>query len=228
MAPWPRRFIAVALMLMLTMAAPLRAVAADLETWRSEFPKTDFARSAIDLGEIVTDGPRRDSIPAIDAHRFVAAADARELGPFEPVISIAIDGDARAYPLRILLWHEIVNDVVGGIPVLISYCPLCNSGVVFDRGLDGAVLAFANTGRIRHFDMVMYDRQSESWWQQFLGQAIVGAMTGKRLGALPARLESLARFRARAPRQGAGARRPEGQGAGARRPEGPPLRPDAV
>ncbi len=83
------------------------------------------------------------------------------------MISIDLNGDAGAYPLRILLWHEIVNDVVDGVPVLVSYCPLCNSGVVFDRRIEGKTLSFGNTGRIRYFDMLMYDHQTESWWQQF-------------------------------------------------------------
>lgn len=85
------------------------------------------------------------------------------------------------------------------MPVLISYCPLCNSGVVYDRRVDGAVLTFGNTGRLRHFDMVMYDHETESWWQQFSGKALMGARTGQRLIPLPARLESVARFRERLP-----------------------------
>jgi hypothetical protein len=169
------------------------------EEWRGEFPNTDFSKTIIDLDEIVTDGPTRDSIPPIHDPQFVAAADADTLGPLEPVISVVIDGDARAYPLRILLWHEIVNDVVGGVPILVSYCPLCNSGIVFDRRLDGELLVFGNTGRIRHYDMVMYDHNTESWWQQFLGEAVIGALSGKRLDMISARLESLQRFRERAP-----------------------------
>ncbi|MDA0369614.1 MAG: DUF3179 domain-containing protein [Proteobacteria bacterium] len=166
--------------------------------FRAEFPQTDFSKMSIDFDEIVTDGPRRDDIPPIHEPKFVAVAEA-DIGPQEPVIGIVINGDARAYPLRILLWHEIVNDVVGGVPVLVSYCPLCNSGVVFDRRLDGRVLKFGNTGRIRYFDMVMYDIETQSWWQQFLGEAIVGNLTGARLNPLPARLESVAAFRERAP-----------------------------
>ncbi len=173
---------------------------ADVDIWAREFPATDFAITAIDLDEIITDGPRRDTIPPIHQPRFVAAGDAPpDMGALEPVISLEINGDARAYPLRILLWHEIVNDVVGGVPVLVSYCPLCNSGVVYDRRLGDTVLSFGNTGRIRHFDMVMYDHQSESWWQQFVGEAIVGQQTGALLTAIPSRLESLERFRARHP-----------------------------
>jgi len=92
-----------------------------------------------------------------------------------------------------------VNDEVGGLPVAVTYCPLCNSSVVFDRRVDGRVLDFGTTGKLRKSDMVMYDRQSESWWQQFTGTGIVGGMTGRELKVLPARVESLARFRARYP-----------------------------
>ena len=195
-----RNSLLVALIAVLTVG--LYAVtwaASPIDEWTAEFPRTDFSKSSINFSEIVADGPRRDTIPPIFKPEFVAASEATDVGPMEPVLSIIIEGEARAYPLRILLWHEIVNDVVGGVPILVSYCPLCNSGVIFDRRLDGEVLSFGNTGRIRHFDMVMYDRQSESWWQQFLGEAIIGSYTGARLTALPARLESLERFRERAP-----------------------------
>ncbi len=179
--------------------APLAAAPAELGEWKAEFPNTDFTRASIGLNEIVTDGPRRDTIPPIHHPKFIAVTDATDIGRLEPVVSIAVAGDARAYPLRILLWHEIVNDVVGGVPILVSYCPLCSSAVVFDRRLGDQVLTFGNTGRIRHYDMVMYDHQTESWWQQFLGQAIVGDLTGTSLTPLPARLESVEKFRDREP-----------------------------
>ena len=147
-----------------------------------EFPDTDFSRRTIDLTEIINDGNFRDLISAIDAPRFQPLSAVRVVGNLEPVLSLAINGDARAYPLRILLFHEIVHDVVGGVPVLVSYCPLCNSGVVYRRTLDGRVLEFANTGRLRHHDMVMYDRATESWWQQFTGEAIIGELAGRTLG----------------------------------------------
>ena len=162
--------------------------------WAREFPKTDFTKTAIHFNEIVTDGPKRDQIPPIHKPKFIKAADDREVGREEPVLTLGINGDARAYPIRMLLWHEIVNDEVGGVPVLVSYCPLCNSGVVYDRRLDGELISFGNTGRIRHADMVMYDHQTESWWQQFTGEAIIGKLTGKRMKLIPARLESLGRF----------------------------------
>jgi hypothetical protein len=97
-----------------------------------------------------------------------------------------------------MIWHEIVNDIVGGVPVAVTYCPLCNAAIVFERRLpDGRASQFGTTGKLRRSDLVMYDRATESWWQQFSGEAIVGALAGARLRMLPARLESFAEFRAR-------------------------------
>jgi hypothetical protein len=124
----------------------------------------------------------------------------RDLAPTEPVISVRIGSEARAYPLRIMIWHEIVNDAVAGVPIAVTWCPLCNSAVVFDRRLDGRTLTFGTTGKLRHSDLVMYDRETESWWQQFLGECIVGEMLGQRLSVLAARVESMERFRARFPK----------------------------
>ncbi|MHA1570441.1 MAG: DUF3179 domain-containing (seleno)protein [Alphaproteobacteria bacterium] len=101
--------------------------------------------------------------------------------------------------MQVLLFHEIVNDTVGGVPVVVSYCAFCNSGIVFDRRLGDEVLAFGNTGTYRHFGMMMYDKTTQSWWQQFIGEAVVGDFLGKRLASIPVRLESLAKFRERAP-----------------------------
>ena len=106
---------------------------------------------------------------------------------------VALGGEARAYPLRILIWHQIVNDRIAGIPVAVTYCPLCNAAIVFDRRVDDETLEFGTTGLLRHADMVMYDRLTESWWQQYEGRAIVGSLAGTRLTPLPARLEAMAR-----------------------------------
>jgi hypothetical protein len=171
---------------------------ADPAQWRSEWPDTDFSRHSIAFQEIFSGGPPKDGIPAIDDPAFVPAGEAG-LPDREPVIGLTIGDDSRAYPLRILMWHEIVNDVVGGVPVAVTFCPLCNTGIVFDRRLDGQVLAFGTTGKLRNSDLVMYDRATESWWQQFLGEAIVGELTGKQLDMIPARLESFASFKERAP-----------------------------
>src|SRR6516164_11039114 len=108
------------------------------------------------------------------------------LKPREPVIFFVRGSDARAYPLQILIWHEIVNDIVGALPVAITFCPLCNTAIAFDRRVHGQTLSFGTTGKLRFSDLVMYDRQTESWWQQATGQAIVGALTGVQLMPLPA------------------------------------------
>ncbi len=175
------------------------AATASPARWAGEWPDTDFSKSIVDFDEILSGGPPRDGIPSIDDPRFRAVAATDDLSANEPVIGLEINGDARAYPLRILTWHEIVNDVVGGVPVAVTYCPLCNAAIVFDRRLDGRVLEFGTTGKLRRSDLVMYDRQTESWWQQFSGEAIVGALTGRSLTLLPARLESWERFKARHP-----------------------------
>jgi len=175
------------------------ASAQSIMEWAREFPLTDFTKSEIAFSEIVFDGARRDSIPPIHTPVFRPANAPSDMGDLEPVISVVLDGEARAYPLRLMLWHEIVNDRIGAVPFVVTYCPLCNSGMVFDRRVDGRELSFGNTGRIRHFDMVMYDHQTETWWQQFGGRGLIGELTGSSLKALPARIESLAAFRASAP-----------------------------
>lgn len=187
---------------MLALAAALLAPAsggAAPAAWEAEWPRTDFSRTTVDLAEIRDGGPPKDGIPPIDAPRFVPVADERDLADAEPVIALTIGGESRGYPLRVMTWHEIVNDEVGGVPVAVTYCPLCNAAIVFDRRLGDAVLDFGTTGKLRRSDLVMYDRQTESWWQQFSGEAIVGAYAGRKLAMLPARLESWASFKARAP-----------------------------
>lgn len=170
------------------------------ETWREEWPRTDFSRSAVhDWGDIVSGGPGKDGIPSIDMPRLRRAAQA-PLKVREPVVTVELPGHrARAYPVRYLMWHGVVNDVVGDIPIAVTYCPLCNSGMVFDRRVEGEVLSFGVTGKLRHSDMIIYDRQSQSWWQQATGKGLVGTMAGRDLRALPVWMESWAEFRARRP-----------------------------
>jgi hypothetical protein len=181
---------------LLLLAVP---VMAEVEDWRLEWPRTDFTRHAIDLAEIRSGGPPKDGIPAIDAPRFKPVGEITDLAPTEPVIALTLAGESRAYPLRILTWHEIVNDTVGGLPVAVTYCPLCNAAIAFERRVDGRVLDFGTTGKLRHSDLVMYDRQTESWWQQYSGTAIVGELTGSQLPMLPVRIEAFQRFRQRHP-----------------------------
>lgn len=192
---------AIGLSAILLIASALAAIAADPSAaWRGEWPRTDFSKRTVDLAGILSGGPPRDGIPPIDDPMFQPGQQAAAaLGPEEPVVSVILNDDARAYPLRVLMWHEIVNDTVGGVPVAVTYCPLCNTSIVFDRRVGGRVLDFGTTGKLRHSDLVMYDRQTESWWQQFGGDAIVGTMVGTRLPVLASRLESVEAFRARAP-----------------------------
>ncbi len=188
--------IIIALALLLTNAI---IASASPDSWRQEGWKTDFSKKSINYKEILSGGPPKDGIPSIDNPKFVATANVKDVKDTEPVIGIAINGDARAYPLRILIWHEIVNDTVGDVSVAVTYCPLCNSAIVFERKFEGRLLDFGTTGKLRNSDLVMYDRQTESWWQQFTGEAIAGSYTGKSLKSVPARLESFERFKTRYP-----------------------------
>ena len=157
--------------------------------------ETDFSKHSVPFDEFRSGGPPKDGIPAIDEPRFAPVAEVDFLEDREPVIELALGGDVRAYPLQILVWHEIVNDRVGDVPVAVTFCPLCNTAIVFDRRLDGQTLDFGTTGNLRNSDLVMYDRQTESWWQQFGGEALVGELTGRRLDQLPARIVAWGEFR---------------------------------
>jgi len=148
---------------------------------------TDFSRHSVSYSEIISGGPTKDGIPAIDAPKFISVEEANPwLANVEPVISVQVGEDARAYPIQILIWHEIVNDTVGGLPLTITFCPLCNTAIVFEREVDGRVLDFGTTGRLRYSNLIMYDRQTESWWQQAIGDAIVGELLGTQLMLYPA------------------------------------------
>jgi Protein of unknown function (DUF3179) len=160
---------------------------------------TDFSRHEVPLDEIISGGPGKDGIPAIDDPNFEAVASIGWLEPQEPVIAFGIGDDWRAYPIQILVWHEIVNDTVGEVPVTITFCPLCHTAIAFDRRVGERVLDFGTTGNLRHSDLVMYDRQTESWWQQATGRAIVGELAGTQLEFLPSQLIGWEAFRAAHP-----------------------------
>jgi hypothetical protein len=157
---------------------------------------TDFSERSVPLEDFVGGGPGKDGIPAIDRPRFVALEEGEGfLEDREPVAAVELGGAAKAYPIRIMVWHEIVNDEIAGKPIALTYCPLCNSTVAFDRRLDDRVLDFGTTGNLRNSDLVMYDRQTESWWQQLTAEAVVGELTGKRLEAIPSQILSWAQFK---------------------------------
>ncbi len=157
---------------------------------------TNLEKRSIDLNELIDGGPGKDGIPSIDNPKFVSQEEASQwLQGQEPVISLEVNGEARAYPIQILMWHEIANDELGGVPVSVTFCPLCYSAIVFDRRHDGEVLEFGVSGFLRKSDMIMYDRKTESLWQQFSGEALVGDYTGDLLTILPSQLISFEQFR---------------------------------
>lgn len=162
--------------------------------------QTDFSKRSVPYAEIFSGGVPRDGIPPLDNPNFttVAAAD-QWLEAQEPVIAFELNGAAKAYPLQILTWHEIVNDTVGGVPVLATFCPLCNSAIVFERTLDGVVYDFGVSGKLRNSDLIMWDRQTESWWQQLTGEGIVGELTGQQLRLLPSSIVAWQDFKAAYP-----------------------------
>jgi len=193
------RTLATASMLAVAMLYFLFPAWAEPATWEREGWRTDFELLSVDPSEILSGGPSKDGIPPIDRPEFVSVSDVSDLTDRDPVIGLEIAGDARAYPLRVMTWHEIVNDTVGGRPVAVTYCPLCNAAIVFDANIDGKPHTFGTTGKLRNSDLIMYDRATESWWQQFTGTAIAGVHMGTRLNLLPARLESWSEFRKRHP-----------------------------
>jgi len=179
----------------IALLATVSVALAQSDRFERAWPNTDFSQLAVDLGEVISGGPPRDGIPAILDPAFIPASDETRLDAREPVMMYVPDsGSARAYPIRYLM-HEIVNDVVEGRPIAVTFCPLCNTDMVFDGRLDGQSLTFGVSGLLRHSDMIMYDHQTESWWQQALAEGIAGEMTGRKLTQLPAWMENWATFR---------------------------------
>jgi hypothetical protein len=151
--------------------------------------KTDWTRRSIATAELIGGGPARDGIPSIDHPKAVPAGEADAwLADREPVVAVSLGGQARAYPLQILTWHEIVNDVLGGTPIAVTFCPLCNAALAYDRRVGGRPLTFGVSGLLRNSDMIMWDRETESLWQQIEGRAVVGELLGTVLAPVPALL----------------------------------------
>jgi hypothetical protein len=189
------RFIFTLCMIVFTAPA-----VAQVQFWKHEWPNTDFGKSDVPFTEILSGGPPRDGIPAIDNPQMIRVDQSKNIPNREPVMVVELDGEtARAYPIRYLMWHEIANDTVGSTPIAVTFCPLCNSGIIFDRRVSGKTLTFGVSGKLRNSDMIMFDRETESWWQQFSGTGIVGVQTGRKLKKLPGWMESWGAFRARNP-----------------------------
>jgi len=162
--------------------------------------KTDFDKASIDMDEVISGGVPRDGIPPIDNPQFddIATAD-QWLQSASPVIALEIDGIARAYPLAILTRHEIANDVINDVPIAVTFCPLCNSAIVFDRRVAGETLRFGVSGLLRNSDLIMWDDATQTLWQQLTGEGIVGAHTGTLLDIAPSQLVGYGAFKAQYP-----------------------------
>lgn len=158
-----------------------------------DFPDS-FAPPGIDRGNLVP-VLRADGIPAIDNPQCVAVNEVTFLDDAAAVVAIEVNGDVRAYPLEILTWHELVNDTIGGVPITISYCPLCNSAIAYDRRVGGLVLDFGTSGALTQSSMVMYDRQTETIWTHFDGHAVAGELAGEELEFYSTSVVSWAAFR---------------------------------
>lgn len=159
-----------------------------------------FPPPLVPVDEIRSGGPPPDGIPPIDDPKFRSIDEAdTSLSDEEPVVAIEIDGDARAYPIEILIWHEIVNDTVGGVPVAVTYCPLCNSAISYERVINGVETTFGTSGSLFASALVMYDRATESLWTHFDGKAVVGVLTGERLEPVPSPLLSWTDFKSAYP-----------------------------
>lgn len=160
------------------------------------WPDTDFSKHSVPFFEIISGGVGRTGIPPIDSPLFLqVSAGPQYMDDADPVIALEIQGQTKAYPLDILQGHEIVNDTLNDVPVAVTYCPLCNTAIVFKRQLSGRTLDFGVSGMLRNSDLLMWDRQTESWWQQITGESIVGEMTGTKMEIIPAPIVSWKDYR---------------------------------
>jgi len=160
--------------------------------------QTDTTIRSIPLNEL-TILLKRNQISPLNQPQYISKAEAnKRMNGMQPVIAVEINGEARAYPLSMLSYHEIVNDRLGDTPICISYCPLCNSAIAFDRRINtngkSRTLTFGTSGMLRKSNLVMWDEQTQTWWQQFTGEGIVGKYTDRQIRMLPAMLISLKHF----------------------------------
>jgi hypothetical protein len=155
--------------------------------------QTDMQKREMQLEDIITVA-ERDEVMAIHAPIFASPENIDWLSPQSPLIVIEHANETRAYPLAVLLYHEVVNDTFQGVPIAVTFCPMCNSAIVYIRQVENRVLNFGVSGKVRHSGFIMWDKETESWWQQFTGKAIMGMYTGTMLEIMPAKVVSLGVF----------------------------------
>jgi hypothetical protein len=154
----------------------------------------ELSPASIPTREIISGGPARDGIPALDQPATERAAES-SWSDDEPVLAVVVGAESRAYPVAILNWHELVNDTLGGAPILVSFCPLCGTGLVFERRIAGTTRSFGVSGLLYRSDLLMYDRESESLWSQISAEAVTGRLRGQRLSVLRAQMSRWGRWR---------------------------------
>lgn len=167
------------------------------ETLNSEIPQylvdnfdTDLSSATVEWSEVLSGGPPKDGIPSVDSPKFESISET-EIPQDTEGLLLEVAGEVKFYPYNILIRHEIVNDTIGGTPVAVTFCPLCGSGIVFDRTVNGEVTEFGVSGFLRESNMIMYDRATESLWQQALGTSIAGDLNGEQLEFLPVQLSTI-------------------------------------
>lgn len=193
----------------------------DFERFSDLWQNTDFSKASVSADEIRSGGVPRDGIPPYYPENYRYPASVQDpLGGREPaytiqytdiattnsylpdeqsVIAVEINGEARAYPLLLLNNHEIANTEIAGIPIVVTFCPLCNASIVYERTVEGQVFHFGVSGLLRNSDLIMWDHETESWWQQFTGEAIVGTYTGAELVDVPSLVVSWGEFKTQYP-----------------------------
>ena len=177
--------VSIAILLILLQGDTNSTMEISSQTSELQLMETDGVKHLVPLDKIKGGGPPKDGIPSIDDPIFASVSQSQFMSDSDTVIGLEINGDARAYPLFILVWHEIVNDTVGEIPVSVTYCPLCYTNQVFERIIDGKEVEFGTSGKLYNSNLLMYDRLTESYWSQALGLAVKGELTGTQLNLVP-------------------------------------------
>lgn len=172
-----------------------------LTTIEEELTETEVSKPLIDPREIISGGPPKDGIPSIDKPKFIEIKEASKFLKDDDIGQVLnYKDEARFYPFQILVWHEIVNDAIKGEPILVTYCPLCFTGIVYERKIDGEAIEFGVSGKLWNNNLLMYDRKTDTLWSQILGKAVLGPLAGKELKIIPSDITKFSIFKKQFPK----------------------------